>query len=238
MSTHIHSSDDNPKDRCEAERAIDTEVAALLRAGVLIAIVLPQGGIGYLPAELATREQRARALAVEPVIAAELTPSNAPFVLTDDEHFARQLTHARFAALFHHPATRLLGIEVSTNLYGEWLFVTLLLDADTDTNTHPLTFWGLGYHSSRERWLTGEWHWHQAFSPALAAETPDKAHAWREVGERLAHCQAEAVAAPAPGRRASLYALLADLTDEDGALSELEDLDALGIDIEGWGDDA
>jgi hypothetical protein len=54
----------------------------------------------------------------------------------------------------------------------------------------------------------------------------------KQIEARLQWCQAEAAQTPAPSSRAAAFAFFAELGDEDGALTELEDLEAMGVDLE------
>jgi hypothetical protein len=90
-----------------------------------------------------------------------------------------------------------------------------------------VTFWGLGYHEYRERWFTDEWFWYRAFSrPELLEQTVDKATARQLLEERRESIRPH-MGSQRQSDRGRLFEILAELTDEDGALAELEDLDDL-----------
>lgn len=85
----------------------------------------------------------------------------------------------------------------------------------------------LPYHEYRERWIDKEWTWYES---TPSSETEREALTPEETIAIITERQAEI--APEVGRqtqssRGKLYEMLADLTDEDGALSELEDLGEL-----------
>jgi hypothetical protein len=135
----------------------------------------------------------------------------------------------RFQALLEDEHTLVHRIEFSANNYGEFLFLTLSLPEQTSQpvgeRASAVTFWGLGYHEYRERWITTEWFWYQAFSrPELLEQTVDKATARQMLEEQREHIRSSA-GYPPQSERGQLFEMLADLTDEDGALAELEDLD-------------
>jgi hypothetical protein len=92
-----------------------------------------------------------------------------------------------------------------------------------------MTFYGLGFHEARERWITKEWFWYQASPyPELLRQRLDKTDAEEMIRQRLESispfCNQNTQT-----RRGNLFELLADLTDEDGALAEMEDLESLDI---------
>ena len=82
----------------------------------------------------------------------------------------------------------------------------------------------LPYHEYRERWFTSEWFWHQSntYPPMLQGIIPkeDAEEMIRQRGESiLPHVRIDTQT-----NRGRLFEFLADLTDEDGALAEFEDI--------------
>ena len=170
------------------------------------------------------------------------------FAFSESELLSGQITHARFMRLLNEPSTSVLATQETTNSYGEFLFVTVAGDAPSaapavpaepeqpkqceQLNRFVITCWGLGFHDARECWLTDLWRWHEAQFVADDAPALDKAACLRQIEARLKECQAEAAQAPAPSSRAQAFTFFAELGDEDGALTELEDLEALGVDVE------
>ena len=166
------------------------------------------------------------------------------FAFSEHELLNSQITHARFLKLLHDPDTVVLAIKESTNSYGEFLFVTVAAFVPRIACAMPeqisrfsLTFWGLGFHDARECYLVDLWRWHEAQFVAHDAPALDKAACIEQIEDRLKQCQAEAATLPAPSNRAAAFAFFAELGDEDGALAELEDLEQLGVDVEGLFDE-
>ena len=92
-----------------------------------------------------------------------------------------------------------------------------------------MSFYGMGFHEHRERWLNDEWFWYQTHAtPNIRGRVIPK----QEAGEILRQ-RREAIS-PYIGQnsqseRGKLFEELADLTDDDAAYVELEDLgDGLG----------
>lgn len=104
---------------------------------------------------------------------------------------------------------------------GEYLFVTLSCRAEQPQKLW--TFWGLGWHEYREHWIADTWQSYESERNIAKLPVLLKEDAYRQIKEREAFVRAQAPPTQ-PSRRAQLYELLADLTDEDGAWTELEDL--------------
>ena len=144
---------------------------------------------------------------------------------TERERLYDRLSDVRFQALLVDEQTTIHEAELSSNSYGEFLFVTL--SRPQAEKTEYLTFYGLGYHEYRERWITEVWSWFRAMA------TP-KREAARLTYEEVGQVIAERLAAIRPdldrttqSSQGRFYEFLAELTDEDGAISEIEDLSDL-----------
>lgn len=154
--------------------------------------------------------------------------SNEPFGFTEQERLYDRIRNERFMALLSDERTAVHHIEVSSNDYGEFLFVTMSQPVGEERKF--LTFWGLGYHESRERWLTDEWRWYETvqFRQQIPQKLdPEDAQAW--IQERIDEITPQ-IQPHQQSMRAKLFEMLADLTDEDGATTELEDLGILDDD--------
>lgn len=149
-------------------------------------------------------------------------PTPDAFGLTENEKLFDRISDGRFLSLFQDEATTVHRVELSSNSFGEFLFVTL--SRSSDQTREYLTFWGKGFHEYRERWLTDEWFW---YKPHLTEELQEK-HLNRQEADELFQQHQETIAAyvteGTQSERGRLFDLLADLTDEDGAWSELDDL--------------
>lgn len=150
-------------------------------------------------------------------------PETPPFAFTERERLYDQLGHRRFLTLLRDVQTTIHTAELSENSYGEFLFVTI--SRPNEVARRQLTFYGLGYHQYRERWITDVWSWYEGSELARTQEQ----HLTREEVEQLIANRQQEVAQylnkTSQSSRGKLYELLADLTDEDGAIAELDDLD-------------
>lgn len=138
-----------------------------------------------------------------------------------EQLFAR-ITTERLLEIIAHNDTTVHAIELASNSYGEFLFVTTSRFG-SEGSIH-ITFWGAGYHEYRERWLTKEWFWHQTDdgSSKLASEM-DREAARANIQERIAEVS-QYSNDTRQSSRGKLFELLADLTDDDGAIVDVDEL--------------
>lgn len=144
------------------------------------------------------------------------------FGLTERERLFDKVSHARFLEFLNDPKTKVHRIEESTNSYGEYLFVTI---SRPGTKKRILvTFYGLGYHEYREKWIAEDWYWYESVQSALIAQpTIARDEAKRIIEERYREVKASAQQ-DTQTRQGQLFEMLADLTDEDGAWAEMQDM--------------
>lgn len=120
------------------------------------------------------------------------------------------------------PQTTIHKAEVDSNNYGEFLFVTI--SRPEEERQQVLTFYAYGYHQYRERWYTEEWAWYRANPFPKTMEQ----HLTREEAEELLEARREEIApnvmAATQTKRGQFFEMIAELTDDDGAISEMEDL--------------
>lgn len=144
------------------------------------------------------------------------------FGLTDHEKLWDRLSDQRFQVLLNDPQTDVREVRVDTNSYGEFLFVQM--SRIVDGQRYGLTCFSLGFHEYREQWITQHWHWYESH-PTLVTKKPilPKTEALQLIQNRRDEI-APHVTNTQPSKAALLFGLLADLTDEDAALTELDDL--------------
>lgn len=158
------------------------------------------------------------------------------FGLTEQEQLFDRMGHARLMQILDDPQTQVHRVEESINSFGEYLFVTVSRPG-SDQRIF-MTFYGLGYHEYRERWITDEWYFYQAVSrPKLANHTVRREAVRQQIEERYRTTKGYANQ-ETQSRRGQVFELIADLTDEDGAWAEMQDLpDWLLDDLEDDEDD-
>jgi hypothetical protein len=159
---------------------------------------------------------------VSPEFQPPISPDQEPYGFTEHERLFDRISHNRLIEILKDPQTTILKADLDSNTFGEFLFVATQRGAGE--KVAHVTFYGLGYHEYRERWIDKEWAWYES---TPYSETGQEALTQEQALAIITERQAEI--APELGRqtqssRGRLYEMLADLTDEDGALSELEDL--------------
>jgi hypothetical protein len=147
------------------------------------------------------------------------------FGLTDKEALWWRVKDERLKEIILDNRTTIHRMSESSNNFGDFLFVT------TSRNTRQerigMTFFGMGYHEHRERWITTEWYWYQTtIHPHMVRERITKEEAEEVLKQRLESISPY-LNEDTQTQRGKVFEILADLTDEDGALAEMEDLESL-----------
>lgn len=147
------------------------------------------------------------------------------FGITEDEVASWRVSDERLKQILADPGTIAHTIKTNTNTFGEFLFLTA--SRGTGQKRVCMTFYGMGYHEYRERWLSKEWFWYQSQESLVdvSAKMPDD-----DVKEKLK--QRFADIAPdlekdTQTERGKQFETLADMTDDDAALVEMKDLGLL-----------
>src|SRR5258706_7262199 len=91
----------------------------------------------------------------------ERNPQQSCITFTEREELADRIDNERFMALVSQTKVDIHEVELSSNSFGEFLFVTV--SCRTENPRHLLTFWGLGYHEFRARWNVDTWQWHEIY---------------------------------------------------------------------------
>ena len=145
------------------------------------------------------------------------------FGFTEKERLFWRVTNDRLMEIMEDKQTLIHEFNESSNNYGEFLFVTTSRLGKQE-RIH-ITFFGLGYHKHRERWFTDEWFWYQSNPRDYLQSKPiPKKDAQEFLQERLADIRPH-IGDDTQTERGKLFELLADLTDEDGALAEMEEIE-------------
>lgn len=147
------------------------------------------------------------------------------FGFTERESLYWRVTQARFDEILADKQTIIHDINPSSNDYGDFLFVTTSRPGINERLA--MTFYGLGYHDHRERWITDEWFWYQTSLDAKTKQEKIKKEEAKKIIEERRDEIAPYLKDADQTEYGRLFEILADLTDEDGALAEMEDLESL-----------
>lgn len=148
---------------------------------------------------------------------------------TERERLWDRISDKRFQAILADEGTAIHEVYVSTNSYGEFVFVYTSRAAGD--KRHFVTFFGCGYHEYRERWITEEWFWHRGNALLQDANRTVAKEEMEEILRERREEIAPYVSQQTQSKRGKLFEMIADVSDDDGAISEMEDL---GDDLTDW----
>lgn len=144
------------------------------------------------------------------------------FGLTEEEAIRLRVTDERLKEILAQIDTTTHTIKLSTNAFGEFLFLTT--SRGTSQGRICMTFFGLGYHEYRERWVSEEWFWYQSQESAVDIGVKKSTE---EISEKLKQRRIEIASHLHEDTQTELgqmFEQFADLTDDDAALAEMQDL--------------
>jgi hypothetical protein len=111
----------------------------------------------------------------------------------------------------------------AVNNFGDFLFVTVSRPGDKERIS--MTFYGLGYHEYRERLIKDEWFWYTAALKPEELEQIIPKPEFADILQKRLENLPSAADIETQSQQGALFEMLADLTDEDGALAEMEDIE-------------
>lgn len=153
------------------------------------------------------------------------------FGFTENEQLFNRVTEQRFQQFILDEQTQIHKAIDSGNSYGDFLFVTVSRPGKEDRI--GMTFFGLGYHEYRERLIQDEWFWYPAYlKPEELKEIVTKPVFADILQNRLDNLPS-AADIETQSQQGALFEMLADLTDEDGAIAEMGDIGISFSDIFG-----
>lgn len=137
-------------------------------------------------------------------------------IITEDESLWDRISFFRFKEIIANARTEILKVERSTNNFGNFLFITLRY------KRKHITFFGFGLHEARNQYYynslsfyTGNDWMYKDMEPISKIDALKIINVEYEKYKRLSKKEK-----PIPNET---FCLLADMADEDGALSLLED---------------
>jgi hypothetical protein len=82
------------------------------------------------------------------------------FDISETEVASLRVSDEKLKEILAKPNTTTHTIKMSTNTFGEFLFLTASRGSGPQKTF--MTFYGLGFHKFRERWISEEWFWYQS----------------------------------------------------------------------------
>ena len=115
--------------------------------------------------------------------------------------------------------------NISYNSYGEFLFISLAV-LNENRELEGYTFYGLGYHEYRRRYITETWEYYKdqffhKYKRQYAKNTIPISDIKQVIIER--QHEIEEMKKKYPEKPNQLYEFVADLTDEDAAITLMEE---------------
>jgi len=142
--------------------------------------------------------------------------------LTEAEQRSGRISDAKFQEIIKAQDTIIHEAKKSFNHYGDFLFVTLSRPAKNGRVF--ATFYGLGFHKFRERWIKDEWFWYQNIGNTGMQNTriaPDEFE--KQLQEHKE--KTETVIKPdTQTQRGKLFELFANFADDDAALAYMSEI--------------
>ena len=145
-----------------------------------------------------------------------------PFSFTEREQLYNRISHDRLQTLVNDAHTIIHKVELNSNMYGEFCFVTVSRPADDKRQLW--TLFGLGFHEQRERWFTDEWSFYRTNPfPETLNQRVSKDKTYELVNAQQKEIAPYATQDTQTGR-GKLFEMFAELTDDDAAIAEMDDL--------------
>lgn len=149
-----------------------------------------------------------------------------PFVFSENEELFSRVSHARFLTFVSDERHIIHRAGVDSNSFGEFFFATVSMPEESSTRA-AYTFFGLGLHEYRDRYFTDEWHYYRSQHVSKDSQYALTVDDFMSLlSERQLEVAAE-LSRHNQSKRGKLFEQIADLTDDDGAIAELEDFEHL-----------
>lgn len=143
------------------------------------------------------------------------------FEFSENERLFGRVSMVRFWEIVGSDRTRVHNAEVSNNNYGVFLFVTTSRRKGEDPTL--VTFWGLGWHDFRERWLYDTWFYHRSDPLGGILQLGlSKAELRQVIQERIQEIEPY-IHENTQSRRGRLFEEIANLSDDDATYADLMD---------------
>ena len=147
------------------------------------------------------------------------------FGFSEEEVNRLRIPDEKLQEILANPNTNIHSINASTNTFGEFMF--LRTSKGMGQNRIRMTFYGLGYHQYRERWLYEEWFWYQSQGDMGGQREPMSLEDAQRQLEKRRNALSPFFYEYEQSEYGWMFERMADMTDDDAALAEMQDLGLL-----------
>lgn len=151
---------------------------------------------------------------------AYITKERNVFLLTEIEILYDRISYKRVLEFINRRDVHVIDFRRDSNSYGEFRFITLRCGEEA------ICVFGHGLHEYRDHYLNEEWSFYT--HPANRDAAPMLRNpVLSELEEEHKKYLADEAAHGAQSEEGQLFSFFADLSDDDGAISDLEDFGLL-----------
>lgn len=156
----------------------------------------------------------------------QLSPFKSMLGITESQDLWETIPHTQLLDIIARPDVLLSGYSVGENAYGEFLFFSIHLP----NHREYITVYGLGENWNSEKWLTATWKFYESYTSVwelehYPLETISAKALLAKIETRIADITKQGAYLPhVPSQRATYYSMLAEFSDEDSAIMEIDDL--------------
>ena len=147
------------------------------------------------------------------------------FDISETEVARWRVTDEKLREILANPNTTTHTIKISTNTFGEFMFITA--SRGKGQQRICMTFYGLGFHEYRERWIDKEWFWYQSQESTVEIQNKIPREEISKMLEQRLDDISPHLEEDTQTELGQMFEHFADLTDDDAALAEMQDLGLL-----------
>lgn len=138
-------------------------------------------------------------------------------ILSNDEITFGRITTKKLKTILDNHQVKLGRFHIDSNSFGEFLFVSFSI------GELSLFVWGLGYHNYRNVYYTDEWFLSTGNGVKKTSTIYSKDVLYEMMEERMEIINTESKNHENSDEHSTLFTALADMCDDDYALSNIDD---------------
>ena len=135
-------------------------------------------------------------------------------IITEKEKLFDRVSHERLIEFINNRKNKIVDFKRDSNSYGEFLFVTLQFPQDL-----YMTFYGAGFDDNRDKYILDYWRFYDGSKKEgnfKKKKVLSEIETERKNLEALTKDHKQSLGG-------KIFSIVADLTDEDGAIAEFDD---------------